>query len=325
MRIRSTLATLLAVSVACFAQGAVAQDGGSAKWPSKPIRIVVPAPAGIAPDIFARLYAAEMQKSFGVPVTVDNRPGASAIIGTAHVAKSSPDGYTVLYGFNQIVTMNPHLFNKLPYDAKQLQPLSQVVTGAYLILANKDFGPNNVAELLASAKSQPGKVTYGSYGPGTASHLGFELIEAEASIKLLHVPYKQGVLNDVIGGLVAMTIEPTGSGMQFVRNGKVKALAYTGAKRLDTMPDVPTLSETIPGLVIPGWNGFWVPAGTPKAVADSLSAEILRITRLPETRKRMAEAGFEPTGTSAEEMAAIIKRESATWGAVIKAKNIRLD
>jgi tripartite-type tricarboxylate transporter receptor subunit TctC len=322
MKLLKLIGSILAVTGAMLGAAAHAQ----APWPNKPIRIVVPAPAGMAPDVFARLYANEMQKTFGVAVTVDNKPGASGIIGTDNVAKSPADGHTLLYGFNQLVTMNPHLFTKLPYDAARgLQPLAHVLSGAYVLVAHNGFAPKNLGDVLAAAKAAPGTVNYASYGPGTASHLIFELIESQTGARFLHVPYRQGVVADVIGGQVNMVFEPAGSAVQQVKSGKVKALAYTGAQRLPALPDVPLLSETISGLVVPGWHGFWAPAGLPKSVADRMESELLRITKLPETQKRMEEVGFAATGLSAARMVSLIEQESAQWGGVIKAKGIRLD
>ena len=296
------------------------------KLPSKPIRIVTPMPPGVAPDVFARWYAVELQKSLGVPVLVDNKPGASGNIGTDAVAKAPADGYTLLYGFNQLVTMNPHLFTKLPYDAeKNLQPLSQTLVGGYVLLANNDFKPRNIKELLAYARAQPTKVNYGSYGPGTASHLIFELISDATKVDFVQVPYKQGVVTDVMGGQVPMVFEPAGSALPFVKSGRLRALAVTTPKRLEALPDVPTLAEAIPGLEVTGWQGFLAPAGLPPAVASRLTSEIVRITKTPETVAKIREVGFEPTGTSAAELGTTMRRESAQWGAVIKAKNIRLD
>ena len=313
---------LTALTLGCVAFGAAAQD----KWPSKPIRIVMPGPPGIAPDVFARWYGNGLQKALGVVVTIDNKPGASGIIGTDAVAKASPDGSTVLYGYNQLVTMNPHLFSKLPYEAqKDLVPVSLVATGSYVLVANNALPASNMKELIALAKRDPGAVNYGSYGPGTAAHLGMELVQDAAGIQLTHVPYKQGVMTDVMGGQIGVALEAAASATPLIKSGKVKAIAVTAGKRIEALPDVPTVAETLPGYELLGWNGIWVPADTPAPVVARLQDEAVRISKMPETGKRMRELGFEPAGTTGAEMAAVIKRESEHWAKIIRAKNIRLD
>jgi tripartite-type tricarboxylate transporter receptor subunit TctC len=315
---------ILAAAGTALLLAATAQAQGT--WPTKPVRIIVPAPAGTAPDIFARVYAEQLGKSLGQPFVVDNRAGASGNIGAEAVAKATPDGYTLLYAYNQIFTMNPHLFGKLGYDpVKDLAPVAQTLATAYVVLGNNDRPAANFAGVLDYAKKNPGKLAYASYGPGTASHLVMELVQERTGTQFLHVPYKQGQVTDVIAGQVAMVVEPFASGLPMARAGKTKALAVTSAKRLPTLPEVQTLNESVKGLDLVGWNAFWVTAGTPPEVIARLNAEIVRITRLPEVQKRITEASSEPTGTSAQELAAIIQRESAQWGEVIRAKNIRLD
>ena len=206
---------MLQALLACLAL-AVATPAAHAQaaWPTRTIRIITPAPAGTSPDIFARLYADQLGKSLGQNVVVENRPGASGNLGVDAVAKAPADGYTILYGYNQLFTMNPHLFSKLPFDAlKDLVPVTQTLKTAYVILANNDFPARNFAELIELAKKDPGKINYGSYGPGTASHLIFELVEDLAKIRMQQVPYKQSPVPDVMGGQVAMVIEPFGSGI----------------------------------------------------------------------------------------------------------------
>lgn len=313
-------AVLTALSLVMLAPLTQAQ----AKWPSKPIRMITPFGAGTGTDFFARLYAVELQKSLGVAVTVENKPGASGIIGTDAMVKSPPDGYTIMYGFNQLVTINPHLFTKLPYEAKGLQPLGQTVVGGYILTVNNDFGPRTVGELIAMAKSHPNQLTYASYGPGTVSHLLFELISEATKTEFVHVAYKQGVMQDLMGGVLPMAFE-TSTAVPFIKSGKVRAIAVSGPKRSPVLPDVPTLSETIPGLEVTGWQGLFAPAGLPSDVATRLMSEVTRITNLPETMAKIREIGAEPSTLPPSELAATIRRESAMWGSLIKAKKIHLD
>jgi tripartite-type tricarboxylate transporter receptor subunit TctC len=315
---------LVAVGSIALLAASAAQAQGA--WPTKAVRIIVPAPPGTAPDIFARLYADQLSKSLGQPFVVDNRVGASGNIGADAAAKAAPDGYTLFYAFNQIFTMNPHLFGKLSYDGvKDLTPVAQTLTTAYVILGNNDLPATDLAGVLDYAKKNPGKLAYASYGPGTASHLLMELIQERSGTYMLHVPYKQGAVTDVIGGQVAMVVEPFASGLPMARSGKAKALAVTSPKRLPSLPEVPALNEVVKGLDLAGWNAFWVPAGTPADIVTRLNAEIVRITHLPEVKARIAELGSEATGTSGQEVAAMIQRESAQWKEIIRTRHIRLD
>jgi tripartite-type tricarboxylate transporter receptor subunit TctC len=322
----ASLPTRRSLLAAALASATAAAFGQAAPWPTKPIRFITPAPAGVAPDVFARLYAEQLAKALGVAVVVENRPGAALIIGTEAVAKAAPDGYTLLYGTNSPFTMNPALYARLPYDPqKDFAPVVQNITGAYFLVAGNDFPAKDLAGLVALAREKPDAIAYGSYGSGTAGHLGFELLQEATRIQLRHVPYKQGVLNDVIGGQVAMSIEPAASIVQFIKTGRVKALAYTGSKRSAVLPDVPTLSETVPGLELLGWHGVWAPAGTPPAIVARLNAEINHITRSPDMARRIADMGFSPAASTPQELASIVARESDSWGKLIRAKGIRLD
>lgn len=295
-------------------------------WPSRPVKVIMPGPPGSGSDVFARWYANELQKTLNQPFVVENRAGASGIIGTDAVAKAEPDGSTILFGYNQLVTMNPHLFAKLPYDPdRDLAPISIIGKGTYVIVANNDLPAKNLAEVVALAKKEPGKLSYGTYGLGTAFHLGMEMIQDATGIQLTHVPYRGGMITDVMSGQIALGVEPVGSATPLIKAGSVKAIAVTGTKRSDALPDVPTVAETIPGYELVGWMAIWVPAKTPAPVVQKLQDEVIRITKLPETAQRLRELGNEPVGTTASEMAATIQRETESWGKVIKAKGIRLD
>lgn len=310
--------------------GALAAVAGSAgaqgAYPSKPVKIIVPAPAGSGPDVMARLYADHLSRALGQQFLVDNKPGASGNIGAESVAHAPADGHTLLYAYNQIPTMNPHLFGKLGYDMrKDMAPVSITLTTGYILLANNDFPAADLAQTIAYAKKHPGKVAYASYGPGTASHLAFEIIQEQTRTEFLHVPYKQGQLTDVMGGQVAMVFEPFPSAIPFAASGKTKALAVTTPKRLAALPNVPAMSEAIPGFDLLGWQGVWAPSGTPTAVLAKLQSEFARITQLPDMQKRIRDFGSEPVGGSSREMAQTIEAEYALWGKIIRAKNIRLD
>lgn len=318
--IRSIVAGLSLVAAASTT--AVAQPS----YPNRPIRIITPVPAGVAPDVMARLYADQLSRSLGQPVTVENKPGASGNIGAELVARAPADGYTIFYAYNQIPTMNPHLFARLGYNmARDLAPVTQTLSTAYVLLGNNDFPAKDLAGVIDYARKNPGKVAYGSYGPGTAGHLIVEIIQESAKLNLLHVPYRQGALTDVIGGQVSMLFEPFPSGVPFAKSGKVRPLAVTSEKRVAELPNVPAMNETLPGLNLVGWQGVWVPTGTPPEIISKLNAEFVRITHTPEMKKRIADLASTPMGNTPQEMAAAIQRESEQWGRVIKAKNIVLD
>jgi tripartite-type tricarboxylate transporter receptor subunit TctC len=320
---KQLLTTVLGLAAfGSFATASLAQTA----YPTRAVRIIVPAPAGTGPDIVARLYAEQLGKALGQPFTVDNRAGASGNIGAEFVAKAPADGYTLFYAYNQIPTMNPHLFKKLSYDPlRDLAPVTQTLTTAYVLMGNNDLPAKDLTGVIDYARKNPGKLAYASYGAGTASHLVFELIQDSAKIDMLHVPYKQGMVTDVIGGQVAMLFEPFPSGLPFVKSGRVKALAVTSEKRLASLPDVQAMNEAVPGINLQGWQGVWATAGTPPDVIAKLQAEMVRITQTPEMQKRITDLASTPTGTSSQDMAGIIQREHAQWGKIIKAKNITLD
>jgi tripartite-type tricarboxylate transporter receptor subunit TctC len=315
-------ALLAGLSLAALAMAAPAQSS----YPTRPVRIIVPAPAGTGPDVMARLYAEHLGRALGQPFTVENKAGASGNIGAEFVARAPADGYTIFYAYNQIPTMNPHLFSKLGYDAvKDLAPVTQTLNTAYVLLGNKDLPVKGLAGMLDYARRNPGQVAYASYGPGTASHLVFELIQDKAKVQMLHVPYKQGQVTDVMGGQVAMVFEPFPSGVPLAKSGKVKALAVTTEKRVADLPDEPAMNEAVPGMNLAGWQGVWVTAGTPPEVIARLHGEFTRITRLPDMQKRIADFASQPMATTPQEMAQAIQRESEQWGRIIKARRIALD
>ena len=208
---------------------------------------------------------------------------------------------------------------------RDLSPITQTLSTAYVLLGNNDLPVKDLSGMIEYARKNPGKVAYASYGPGTASHLVFELIQDSAKIQLLHVPYKQGMVADVMGGHVAMLFESFPSGVPLAKSGKLRGLAVTTEKRVADLPNVQTLNEAVPGLNITGWQGVWVTAGTPPDVINKLNSEFIRITRTPEMQKRIADLASTPMGNSPQEMALAIQRESEQWSSIIKTKRISLD
>ncbi len=319
------LATLwgAALALTLASAGAQAQSGA---WPQRPIRIITPTPAGVGSDVFARAYAERLGQMLKTPVVVENRPGALAAIGTDAVAKAAPDGYTILFSTSNPFTMTPFLLSKLPYNPQtDLVPVTQALKGGSFIVANPSVPAKNLVELVALAKKDPGRVSFASYGSGSTAHLGFELLQDAAGIELLHVPYKQSAMPDVIAGQVMLGFEPPISALPNIRAGRIKPIAYTGSQRSAALPDVPTLAERYPGLEVFTWLGFWLPAKTPPEIVDRFNREIRAATQSPELQRLIAEAGLEPMGTTPEETRAIVRREAEAMGKLIKAKNIRID
>ncbi len=306
-----------------FLSGAVSAQQA---WPNGPIRIIVTTQPGIAVDVFARLYAEKLSKNLGVPVFVENKPGSAGIVGTDAAAKAAPDGNTVLWGYNSLFTINPNLYAKLPFDPmKDLVPVVQHLNASYILVANNDFPAKTFKEFIDLAQSKKKKITYASFGAGTIAHLAMEMIELEAKISLVHVPYKQGAVNDVIAGHVNMMVQPTTGILPLITSGKVRALAATGKTRNPLLPDLPTIAETLPGVAIEGWHGIWVPAGTPRPIIDRLHAEFMKITKSEEMQKQIANGGFEPAGKSPEETEAMIRKEFGEWGNIIRTKGIKIE
>jgi tripartite-type tricarboxylate transporter receptor subunit TctC len=310
-----------ALCLAALCTGAHAQA-----WPSRPVHVIVPSAPGGAPDVMARLYSQKLSDNLHQSFIVENVTGAAGIVGTEKAAKSPADGYTIMFGFNQLVTTLPHLYAKLPYDPnKDLTPVIVLAYGPYVWLANNNAPFNNIAELVAYAKAHPGKVAYGSIGAGTATHLGGELLAQQAGIELLHVPYKGRATSDLMAGQIQLALEPNGSAVPLVKDGRVKAIAVASAKRLPSLPNVPTVGETLHGYEVSGWQAIWLPGGASKEMVDRLNAEFAKVIHDPAFNKRLLDLSYIPVANSPAEMSEMIKQETAKWGALIKAKNIHLD
>ncbi len=292
-------------------------------YPSKPVKIVVPFPAGSSPDIVARYMAGKLAESMGQPFVVDNRAGAGGMLGAEMVAKSEPDGYTVFFMVNSIVTMNQFIYKKMSYEpVKDFAPVSLVAAVPYVLIANKDFSARTLPALIAAAKAKPTSINYASAGVGGAGHVIMELMTSLAGIKLTHIPYKSGALVDVIGGQVPLIFQPTTTAISQIQAGTVIPLGTTGHTRLSALPDVPAIAEVVPGFDADGWQGVEVPAGTPPQVIDRLNQAIAGVLALPETAKRFDELGIQAKATSPQEMEKIIAADISKWGNVIRGAGI---
>ncbi|AWQ07088.1 Bug family tripartite tricarboxylate transporter substrate binding protein [Bordetella bronchiseptica] len=295
-------------------------------WPQRPIKLVVPQGPGGGVDIVARLLAPPLGQALGQTVVVENKPGASTNIGAENVVRAAPDGYTVLFGINQTATMNPHIYPNLAFDPlTDLVPVTQTSTVAYVLCVNNELPVRTLDELVAYARQNPGKLSYGTYGAGSAHHLLTEMLSGAAGIQMTQVPYKQPPLTDMMAGRIQVLVDVSAVILPYLRAGSVRPLAYTDARRHPELPDTPTLSETYPELVMVGWHGAWMPKGTPAPIVDRLNAELRQVVQLPEVRQRFAELSIQPTGTSAADFQAIIARDYQRWGAVIRERNIRFE
>jgi tripartite-type tricarboxylate transporter receptor subunit TctC len=298
-------------------------------WPSKPVRIVVPfSPGGFA-DSSARSIADRLAARLGQPVVVENRPGAAGNIGTEMVAKSPPDGYTLLLAYDGTMVVNPHVYAKLGFDTlKDFAPVTKLGDGAVIIVAHPSVPANNLRELIALAKAKPGMLSFGSSGTGGSSHLACEMLKQRAGIDLTHIPYKGGgqAIADAVGGQVPLVCTAIASAQQFLKAGKLKAIGISSEKRDPAMPDVPTFIESgLPGFVVNSWVGILAPAHTPRAVIERLQTEIAAVLQLPGVRARYAVLGIEPVGNKPDEYAAQIRADLEAWGPVVKQANVRIE
>ncbi len=315
---------MLALALVAPAIGAQAQS-----YPNKPIRLVCPFPPGGAVDIASRAVAHELTQILGQPVTVDNRPGAGGNIGADMVAKSAPDGYTLLMTTSGILAINPALYSKIPFDSlKDFAPVSMVVSLNNVLVVNPAFPARSVKDVIAQAKAQPGKLTYASSGNGTSIHLSGELFKSMTGVDMLHIPYKGSApaVTDLLGGQVNMMFDNIPSSLPHIRAGKLRALGVTGPKRSPLLPDVPTIAEAgVPGYESYVWFGIVAPTGTPPDIIAKLNAALAKAAVTPSFHDRLTEQGYDVLSSTPEQMASSIRNEIAKWGKIVKASGARVD
>jgi tripartite-type tricarboxylate transporter receptor subunit TctC len=319
MRLLLNLAAALAVSLVPAVAAAQA-------WPSKPVKIVVPFAAGGATDVVARLLAQRLTDAWGQSVVVENRAGAGGNIGAEVVAKSPGDGYTLLMTSGSIVTANPYIYKSMPFDAaKDLVPITNVATGPQVIVVNPSVPAKDLRELIALAKSSPGKVNFGSAGVGTQTHLAAENFLYSAGIEMTHVPYKgeSAAMTDLMGGQIQVATPNLGGAINLIKDGKLRALAVTSKERSPQLPDVPAAAEVLPGFENAGWFGLMAPAGTPADVIDKVYRDSAKVLLSEEFRGKLAQQGMMPVANSPSDFGAAIREESARWAKVVQQRGLK--
>jgi len=317
----------------CLAAGlvlvGVCQAGLAQTYPAKPIRIVVPFPPGGIADLFARVIGQKFGEAWGQPGVVENRPGAGGNIGAEIVAKSPPDGYTLVTGSIGTHAVNVSLFSKLAYDPiRDFAPVALIMEAEGLLVVHPSLPAKSVKELIALAKSRPGQIAYASAGHGTAAHLSGELFKSMAKVNLVHVPYKGNVpaLTDLIAGQTSLLFATMPTALPHVQSGRLRALAVTSSSRSPAAPELPTIAEAaLPGYSVTNWIGFFAPAGTPRDIVVKLNAEVVRIMQAPDIQKRLATEGAKFSPWTPEQFGGFVKTEQTKWAKVVKEAGIRVD
>src|SRR5580658_9650553 len=294
-------------------------------YPSRPVQMIVPFPPGSSPDIIARLSALWLAERLGQNFIVENRPGAGSNIGTEAVVRAQPDGYTILADVLSNV-LNASLYQSLSFNfIRDIAPVATVANAPYVVLVTPSLPANTVPEFIAYAKANPGKINMASGGNGTSSHIFGVLFMTMAGIDMVHVPYRTNYMPDLISGQVQLVINPMPQSMEFVKAGKVRALAVTTKARLDALPDLPTVAEFVPGYEALGWYGIGAPKDTPADIVEKLNSALNVALAEPAAKARLADLGVEPMRMTPQEFAQFIIDEDKKWGAVIRSANIKLD
>ena len=318
---------ILSTALVFLVLGASTTAAAQNKYPSKPIRLIVPVAPGGGTDFIARLLGQKLNEAWGEPVIVDNRPGAAGNLGVEIAAKAVPDGYTVVIPITSF-PINPSLYAKLPFDTvRDFAPITLVASAPLLLVVNPKLQVNSVKELIALAKAKPGALNFANSGSGTTAHLAGEMFKRMAGVDIVSVPYKGGgpAVIDLIAGNVQMYFSTIPAALTQVKAGRLRALAVTGGKRMSEISDIPTVSESgLPGFEVVAWFGMFAPARTPQPVVRKLNAELVRILNASEVREKMARHGLIPGGNTPEQLGSFLKAEIAKWSKVIMDANIRI-
>ncbi|MDQ6880582.1 MAG: tripartite tricarboxylate transporter substrate binding protein [Pseudomonadota bacterium] len=317
--IAATLGTTLALPAGAQGKG----------YPNRPIKVILPVPPGVSPDVVARIISDKLGPALGQPLVIDNRPGAGGIIAADAAVASPADGYTLFFATNSVMTIAPHIYSSVKYNPlRDFTAVTQVLIVPHIITATLNAPYDTLGEMVEYARRNPGKIDYASLGIGSLPHVAVEALAARLGIKLNHIPYKSNPVADVMSGVVSLYYEAATTAIPSIKGGKIKALAVMGSARLPALPDLPSLQELNPGLDPNGiignpWLGFFAPARTPEEIVTRLSAEIVKAVKLPEVQTQMRALGLTPTGTSAEVLAATVATEFAFWGKTIRELGIK--
>ena len=298
------------------------------KFPSRQVTLVVPQAAGGANDAIARVVAQKLSELWGQPVVVENRPGAGGNVGTAYAAKAKNDGYTLLVNADSAQVINPFLYAKTGFDSvKDFEPVAPLAKAGYVLVANPAFAANNVAELIALAKTKPGAYAIASAGNGTLNHLIGEMLQKATGIDLQHVPYKAAAAaaTDVVGGQVPLSVQSMPSSIAFIRAGKLKVLGVVNEKRLAALPDSPTIGETVAGFGATPWYGMFAPAGTPKDILLQIQSDVGKVLDGKDAQDRLAILGCEPFKGTGEQLAQIVRSDLVRWARIVKESGAKMD
>ncbi len=304
----------------------IGRSAQAQEWPSRFVRVIVPFPAGSPPDVVGRLLAARLTATWGQQAVIENKTGAGGNLGMEAVARSAPDGYTVLKAAFTL-TVNPFLYRSLGFDPiADFAPVTLVSLQPCMMIVPNSSPARSVAEFIAHAKARNGKITYASAGHGTSPHLCGELFKRMTGIEMLHVPYRTGAQQDVVAGRIDVMFTVGASGVTLLRAGQVRALAVTGTKRIAAAPELPTVAEAgLPGFDVAPWSGLFVPAKTAPAIINKIYVDTATVLKDPDIRERLDELGVTPVGSTPQELASYVKAEMAKWGPVIRDANITLD
>jgi len=316
----SMLATLAFAALGC---SALAQT-----FPTKPVRIIVAFPPGGGVDIVARVMGPKLTEIWGQPIVVENRPGASGVIGTEVAARSAPDGHTLFLGTLGNLTANQYLYPKMPVDPlRDLAPLTQVVAVHFVMVAHPSLPAKNIKELIALAKSRPGQINYSSSGPGGAPHLGVELFKSMTKVNFVHIPYKGSGPSfvDLLAGQVSLTCDSLLQSLPYIKAGRLRALGVLGGKRSPLLPEVATIGETVPGYELTNWFGYTVASATPRDLINRLYGDVSKVLQQPDFREKIAAMGASVVGSTPEQFGVFMKAESEKWGRVIREANIKAE
>ena len=322
MNINKFIGGLLLAAAMAFSTPAHSQE-----YPNKPVTIVMPFPAGSVTDVLARLLAVKLQKKWGQPFIVKNQAGAAGNIGAEAVSRAAPDGYTLLLTPPPPLVINKSLYAKLNYDPEAFEPVALIVTWPNVLLVNPKAGVNSIQELVALAKARPNRLNYASNGSGTTPHLTAELFKSMAGVEIVHVPYKGAApaLSDLLAGQVEMAFIDLSSTLPLIRDNKLRALAVASEKRSAMLPNIPSMSELLPGFVSISWAGMVAPAGTPSSITNKLSAAITEILAQSDVSRSLVDMNVEAVGSTPAEMTSLMNRERERWGNVIRTTGSRVD